>query len=94
LRFSAKQAEIVLNDICPHRKKFTSCQRYFCVVAFEKFQWLELVREKSKEARQLVQEADQFLRSKLMTSFNSSIENLHIQHENEVRFRCFGCCKY
>ncbi len=84
LQFSAKQSEVILSNICPHRKKFNSCNRYLCTVANEKYQWLELVREKSKCAVSVIKDADQLLRNKLMHSFNLSIKTMTDKHQYEV----------
>lgn len=84
LCFSAKLDKIVLGDVCPHRKQFTACKRFFCVAAKEKYEWVELLRSKSKAALEIVHEADKLWREKLEKSWEESIELLKAQQAEEV----------
>lgn len=85
LCFSAKLDRMVLSDVCPHRKQFVACKRFFCVAAKEKYQWLELLREKSKTAIEIVHEADKLWREKLDKSWAESIEKMKEHQAEEVR---------
>lgn len=84
LHFSAKHSDLVLTDICPHRRKFTACKSFFCNEAQEKFQWLDVLREKARNTEQIVAETDHFLRSKLLDAFEAYNHFRQKQNSQEV----------
>jgi hypothetical protein len=84
IRFDSHECRIVLTETCIHRKQFSACSSSFCKEAYNKFQWLKLIRKKTELAIELIDSADLLWRKKLQSSLDNALDALELEQEEEV----------